>query len=112
MGIVSSIDKETAHFSVLFDSGNIDYQFHECDQLQLAYAVTVHKSQGSEYPVVIMPVLTQHFVMLQRNLLYTGMTRARKLLILIGSRRALAIAVGNNTPRRRKTMLAYRLQQK
>ena len=112
MGIVSSIDKETARFSVLFDSGNVEYQFHECDQLQLAYAVTVHKSQGSEYPVVIMPVLTQHFVMLQRNLLYTGMTRARKLLILIGSRRALTIAVGNNTPRLRKTMLAYRLQQK
>ena len=110
MGVISQIDAEKRTFNVLYDIGIVEYQFHEYDQLRLAYAVTVHKSQGSEYPVVIMPVLTQHFVMLQRNLLYTGMTRAKKLLILIGSRRALSIAVNNNTPRLRKTMLIARLK--
>jgi exodeoxyribonuclease V alpha subunit len=87
----------------------VEYQQQEADQLLLAYAVTVHKSQGSEFPVVIMPLLSQHYVMLQRNLLYTGMTRAKKLLILVGSRRALATAVNNNTPMQRQTMLANRL---
>jgi exodeoxyribonuclease V alpha subunit len=74
-----------------------------------AYAVTVHKSQGSEFPAVIMPLLTQHYIMLQRNLVYTAMTRARKLLIMIGTRRALAIALGNNTPMLRHTRLVQRL---
>ena len=73
--------------------------------------MTVHKSQGSEFPVVILPVLTEHFVMLQRNLVYTAMTRARKLLIMLGSRRALALAVRNNEPVRRLSMLRYRLMR-
>ena len=75
----------------------------------LAYAVTVHKSQGSEFPVVIMPVMTQHFIMLQRNLIYTGMTRAKKLLIMIGTRRALNMALRNDRPSQRETGLTLRL---
>ena len=96
---------------MLFDIGKVEYQQVDADQLQLAYAVTVHKSQGSEYPVVLMPVLNQHFVMLQKNLIYTGMTRARKLLIMVGSRRALGIAVSNDKPNRRRTRLAQRIAE-
>jgi len=109
MGQIILVDNEAKRFTVQFDIGVVEYQQQEADQLLLAYAVTVHKSQGSEFPVVIMPLLSQHYVMLQRNLLYTGMTRAKKLLILIGSRRALATAVHNNTPMQRQTMLANRL---
>ncbi|MBR0458785.1 MAG: ATP-dependent RecD-like DNA helicase [Victivallales bacterium] len=109
MGIITTIDDTAGEFYVQFDVGLIKYQFVEADQLVLAYAVTVHKSQGSEYPVVVMPVLSQHFVMLQKNLIYTGMTRAKKLLIMVGSRRALGIAVSNNTPSQRRTMLVQRL---
>ena len=111
MGLVSSISEESKTFTVLFDAGYVEYQQHEADQLQLAYAVTVHKSQGSEFPVVIMPILTEHYVMLQKNLVYTGMTRAKKLLIMIGSRRAMGIAVRNDKPTRRRTMLAHRIQE-
>ena len=89
----------------------MEYSFDEANQLSLAYAITIHKSQGSEFPVVIMPVLTQHFVMLQRNLIYTGMTRARKLLILIGSPKAVEIAVKNTRKRPRFSNLAHRLRE-
>jgi exodeoxyribonuclease V alpha subunit len=109
MGRISSMDKNS--FSVLFEQTEVLYQQNEADQLTLAYAVTVHKSQGSEFPVVVLPVLTQHYVMLQRNLIYTGMTRAKKLLIMIGSRKALEIAVSNNSPQQRLSMLARRLTQ-
>ena len=80
------------------------------DNLDLAYAITVHKSQGSEYPCVVIPVHTQHYMMLQRNLLYTGITRGKWLVILVGSKRALAIAVKNNTIDERHTMLTERLR--
>ncbi len=109
MGIITQVDDASGEFYVQFDVGLVKYQIVEADQLVLAYAVTVHKSQGSEYPVVLMPVLTQHFVMLQRTLIYTGMPRAKKLLILIGSRQALSLAVANNTPARRRTRLAQRI---
>jgi exodeoxyribonuclease V alpha subunit len=75
-----------------------------------AYCISIHKSQGSEYPAVIVPVLTQHYVMLQRNLLYTAITRARKLVVLIGSKKALSIAVRNNNTAARHTRLRHRLQ--
>ncbi len=107
MGRISSLRKDS--FSVIFEQQEVDYDFSDADQLMLAYAVTVHKSQGSEFPVIVLPVLTQHYVMLQRNLIYTGMTRARKLLIMIGSHKALQIAVGNNEPMRRLSLLAHRL---
>ena len=110
MGLIASIDNNDKKFVVHFDAATVEYQQIDADQLAPAYAVTIHKSQGSEYPVVIMPVLTQHYVMLQKNLVYTGMTRAKKLLIMIGSRKALSIAVRNNTPSTRLTRLAERLR--
>ena len=109
LGQVTAIDHRAKTFAMTFDAGTVQYEWNEADQVVHAYAVTVHKSQGSEFPAVIMPVLTQHYVMLQRNLIYTAMTRARKLLIMIGTHRALAIALGNNTPMRRHTRLADRL---
>ena len=89
----------------------MEYSFDEASQLTLAYAITIHKSQGSEFPVVVMPVLTQHFVMLQRNLIYTGMTRAKKLLILIGPQKAVKLAVQNTRRRPRFSNLARRLRE-
>jgi exodeoxyribonuclease V alpha subunit len=109
LGQIADIDRERKVIRIAFDTGAVEYGWHEADQFQLAYAVTVHKSQGSEFPVVVMPILTQHFVMLQRNLIYTGMTRARQLLIMVGMRKALAIAIRNDKPLMRCTALAERL---
>ena len=109
LGSITRIDFKQKKFEVMYDAGNVEYEWNEADQIKHAYAVTVHKSQGSEFPVVIMPVLTQHFVMLQRNLIYTGMTRARRLLICIGTRKALNIAIRNNKPLLRYTRLTERL---
>jgi exodeoxyribonuclease V alpha subunit len=110
IGKISSMDSEKGRLSVEFDGMTVAYDFSELDELILAYAVSVHKSQGSEYEAVILPVMTQHFMLLQRNLIYTGITRARKLVILIGSRKALTIAIKNDKPQHRLTRLAYRLQ--
>ena len=93
------------------DDREVDYGNDELDQLQLAYAITIHKSQGSEYPAVVIPILTQHFRMLQRNLLYTAITRGKQVVILVGSRRAIDIAVGNAQVAERWTGLATRLKQ-
>ncbi len=106
MGKIAHINAHEKKFIVMFDSNqSVEYDMTECDQLSLAYAITVHKSQGSEFPAVVMPLLTQHYMMLQRNLLYTGMTRAKKLLILVGSRRAVAMAVNNSRLEPRFTRL-------
>lgn len=86
-----------------------EYESSEFNQLQLAYCMTVHKSQGSEYPVVVLPLVSDHYIMLQRNLLYTAVTRAKKLVILIGSKAALNTAVENDRTRKRYTLLAERL---
>lgn len=83
----------------------VSYLFGELDTLVPAYAATIHKSQGSEYPAVVIPVMTQHYAMLQRNLLYTGLTRGKKLVILVGQRKAIAIAVKNEAGRRRWSKL-------
>jgi exodeoxyribonuclease V alpha subunit len=88
----------------------VRYDWSEADELDLAYAISVHKAQGSEYPVVVMPVMTTHFVMLARNLLYTGVTRAKKLVVLVGTRRAIAIAVRNNKTSDRNSGLSNRLK--
>ena len=109
MGVILSIHHADSTFKVRYDLGDVEYSFPEAVQLNPAYAVTVHKSQGSEFPAVIMPVLTQHFMMLQRNLLYTGMTRAKKLMILIGSRKAVSMAVRNSVREPRYTLLPQRL---
>lgn len=111
MGILTAIDREEQTFVVKYPEQDVVYDLSEQDELALAYALSVHKSQGSEYPIVILPVATQHYMMLQRNLIYTGMTRARKLLILVGSRRALAMAVKNHRLRERYSHLSQRLQE-
>ena len=110
LGVISLIDLEEQKMVVTFEK-KITYEFSELDQLVLAYAITVHKSQGSEYPVVIMPITTQHYMMLQRNLLYTAITRAKELIILIGTKKALAMAVKNNRVVQRYTQLARRLRK-
>ena len=109
MGTILSIHHAENTFTVRYDLGDLVYNFTEAVQLAPAYAVTVHKSQGSEFPAVILPLLTQHFMMLQRNLLYTGMTRAKKLMILIGSRKAVSMAVRNFVREPRHTLLRERL---
>ena len=109
LGSIREIDGKKKTLTIDFDIGRVEYDWADVDQILHAYAITVHKSQGSEFPVVIMPLLTQHYVMLQRNLVYTGMTRAQKLLIMIGTRRALGLALRNNTPMMRHTRLAERL---
>jgi len=110
MGRIVKIDDEMREVTILIDDRHVLYDYSELDEIVLAYAVSVHKSQGSEYPVVVMPILTQHYILLQRNLLYTGVTRGKKLVVLIGSRKALAIAVRNNKTQARFTYLDERLK--
>jgi exodeoxyribonuclease V alpha subunit len=105
LGMVSAIDPEEAELVVDFEGREVVYGFGELDELVLAYATTIHKSQGSEYPAVVIPLTTQHYSMLARNLLYTGVTRGKKLVVLVGQRRALAIAVRNGSARRRWSKL-------
>lgn len=110
VGFVHRIDTPEQQMLVRFGDRFVHYGFNELDELAPAYAITVHKSQGSEYPCVIVPVHTQHFMMLQRNLLYTAITRGRKLVILVGSRKAIAMAVGRHDVQQRRTGLTARLQ--
>jgi exodeoxyribonuclease V alpha subunit len=109
IGTIISIDSKKVELSVDFYGRVVSYDFTETDELSLAYAISVHKSQGSEYPAVIIPLMTQHYALLQRNLLYTAITRGEKLVILIGIKKALDIALKNDKPRRRLSMLADRL---
>ena len=96
-GRIVSIDLEEQTATVVFDDDRIvDYEFSELDELVHAYAISVHKAQGAEYPAVVIPVVTQHYMLLQRNLIYTAVTRAKKLVVLVGTRKALAIAIKNN----------------
>jgi exodeoxyribonuclease V alpha subunit len=110
IGRVLAVDPVDQVLTADFDGRAVDYDFADIDELQLAYAVSIHKSQGSEYPAVVIPVHTQHFVMLQRNLLYTGLTRGRKLVVLVGSRRAVRIAVQKADTARRFSLLRWRLR--
>lgn len=109
IGWISKIDPEERELVIDFDGRPVPYDYSDLDEVVLAYAISVHKSQGSEYPVVILPVVTQHYMLLQRNLIYTGITRAKKLVIMIGTKKALAIAIRNNKPQRRYTLLSERL---
>ena len=111
IGVVESVDMEDRELSVRFDDRSVTYDVSELDELVLAYATTIHKSQGSEYPVVVIPVLMSHYVMLQRNLIYTGITRAKKVLVLAGTRKALAYAIRNVTVSKRNTLLKERLMK-
>jgi exodeoxyribonuclease V alpha subunit len=110
IGRVTGIDAVEQVVTVDFDGRPVDYDFADLDELQLAYAISVHKSQGAEYPAVVVPVSTQHYVMLQRNLLYTAITRGRKLVVLVGSRKALWRAVTTADTRRRFGLLRWRLR--
>ena len=110
IGFISSMNEEGSVFTVLFEDRSVIYELSEIDELVLAYATTIHKSQGSEFPYVIMPLMKSHYIMLQRNLLYTGVTRAKKGLILIGDRKAVYIAVNNNKIVERNTRLSERLR--
>jgi exodeoxyribonuclease V alpha subunit len=109
IGRVSRIDPNGQEVVIRFEDQAVTYGFSELDEIILAYAISVHKSQGSEYPAVIIPVTTQHFLLLQRNLMYTAVTRGRRLVVMVGTRKALAIAVGNAEPQRRYTRLRDRL---
>ena len=111
IGRITAVDLQERTLQVMFDGRVIEYDVSELDELVHAYATTIHKAQGSEYPIVVMPVLMTHFVMLQRNLLYTGITRAKKVLVLIGSKKALAYAVHNVTVSQRNTKLKERLMR-
>ena len=109
LGYIREVDTEERTLTVDFDGKTVEYDVTELDELTLAYATTIHKAQGSEYPIVVMPVLMTHFVMLQRNLIYTGITRAKKICVLIGATKALAYAVHNMSVLKRNTSLRERL---
>jgi exodeoxyribonuclease V alpha subunit len=105
LGVVSKIDPDDNSLLIEFDGREVAYDAGELDQVVLAYATTIHKSQGSEYPAVVLPLTTQHFTMLQRNLVYTGITRGKRLVVIVGQRKAMAIAVKGNQTRRRWSKL-------
>jgi exodeoxyribonuclease V alpha subunit len=105
-----SIDAVEQQLVAEFDGRAVAYDFGELDELALSFACSIHKSQGSEYPAVVMPLHTQHFVMLQRNLLYTGITRGKRLVVLVGSRRAIHRAVQQQDHARRYSLLGQRLR--
>ena len=116
LGVIVAIDTEEQEVKVQFsDSANasdrlVSYDYADLDEITLAFATTIHKSQGSEYPVVILPVFMQHYMMLSRNLIYTGVTRARQLVVLVGGQKAIALAVNQIKDQQRFTLLAQRLR--
>ncbi len=111
VGRVLAVSTAEKRLSVDFDGNVVSYEVFELDELALAYALTIHKSQGSEFPAVVVPVLNSHHIMLQRNLLYTAISRARQLVVMVGDPKAIAVAVRNDKVRRRYTALAWRLGQ-
>jgi exodeoxyribonuclease V alpha subunit len=110
IGTITRIDVAAVTVGVAFDGREVSYDAGEMDEITLAYAVSVHKAQGSEFQAVVVPVLTQHYILLQRNLLYTAVTRGRRLVVLVGTTKALALAVKNASQRRRYTALEERLR--
>ena len=109
IGVILSVDERERELTVEFDGRPVTYDISELDELVLAYATTIHKSQGSEYPIVVMPILMNHYIMLQRNLIYTGITRAKKVLVLVGTKKAVHYAIRNVTVQKRNTMLKDRI---
>ncbi|MBN2534205.1 MAG: ATP-dependent RecD-like DNA helicase [Spirochaetales bacterium] len=111
IGRISAMDRENQEVIIIFDGRKVAYDYADLDEITLSYAVSVHKSQGSEYPAVVIPLLTQHYILLQRNLIYTAVTRGKKLVVLVGTKKALAIAVKNDKTQKRYTYLRYRLME-
>jgi exodeoxyribonuclease V alpha subunit len=112
LGFVQAVDPEAQEVVLNFDGRLVSYDFGELDEIIPAYATTIHKSQGSEYPAVVIPLSTQHYLMLRRNLIYTGITRGKQLVVLVGQRKALAIAVRNSRAERRWSKLNQWLRGK
>jgi exodeoxyribonuclease V alpha subunit len=111
MGRITGIRPDVYEVTVTFDGRDVAYELSDLDEIVLAYAVSVHKSQGSEYPAVVIPVLTQHYILLQRNLIYTAITRGRDLVVIVGTRKALAIGINNDKTQKRYTYLRHRLSR-
>ena len=111
IGFIADLDLVEQNLEIDFEGRKVLYDWSEADQLVLAYAISVHKSQGSEFKAVVIPLVTQHYMMLQRNLLYTAVTRAKNLCVLVGSRRAINIAIRNNQVAERYTALDWRLSR-
>ena len=111
VGIVRAIAADSSGLTIDFSGELIEYVKGELSEIQLAYCISIHKSQGSEYPIVIIPLLKQHFLLLQRNLVYTGITRARRKVYLVGSLDAYATAIRNNDQQIRRTHLRHRLRK-
>jgi exodeoxyribonuclease V alpha subunit len=109
IGQVIRIDPDERELAIRFEEREVLYDFNELDELSLAYAITIHKSQGSEFPAVVVPLAMQHYLLLQRNLVYTAMTRGRRFVVLVGQRKALAIAVRNDRAAERFSGLYDRL---
>jgi exodeoxyribonuclease V alpha subunit len=109
LGVVRSIDLEASELVIEFDGRPVTYGLGEFDEVMLAYATSIHKSQGSEYPAVVVPLTTQHYPMLQRNLLYTAVTRGKRLVVVVGQKKAMAIAVKGKQIRRRWSKLREHL---
>jgi exodeoxyribonuclease V alpha subunit len=112
LGMIVGLDAEDGELAIDFDGRVVAYPFGELDQVTLAYATTIHKSQGSEYPVVVMPIAMTHFMMLRRNLVYTGITRAKRLVVIVGQKKALAMAVRTSDEGKRWSKLRQRLEER
>lgn len=109
LGVISAIDIEEQEVKVVYGERTVSYDYADLNKISLAWAMTIHESQGSEYPVVILPVYMQHYLMLSRNLIYTGLTRAKRLAILVGRQKAIALAVRQVKDQQRYTLLDQRL---
>ena len=109
IGRIKGIFPDLQEVVVMFDGREVVYEYTDLDEIVLAYAISVHKSQGSEYPAIVIPILTQHYILLQRNLIYTAVTRGRELVVVVGTRKAMAIGIKNDKPQKRYTYLKHRL---
>ena len=112
IGTIERIDPVEQEVAICFDGRRVKYGFGELDEIALAYAVTIHKSQGSEFPAIVMPLSMQHYLLLQRNLIYTGITRGKRLVVVVGQKKALGIAVRNDKSHTRYSGLLYSLRAK
>ena len=110
LGVITAIDPEEQEVTARFTEREVTYDYADLNEITLAFATTIHKAQGSEYPVVILPVFMQHYMMLSRNLIYTGLTRARKLAIVVGSQKAIGLSVKQVKDQQRYTLVAHRLK--